>query len=66
AVGDAKKLKKFGIRSLYLSATINNVFCLTKYTGVDPEVSIGGFGVATDHSKTPRAKSFTCSLNLGF
>ncbi len=63
---DAKKLKKLGIRNLNLSATINNLFCWTKYTGVDPEVSIGGFAVATDHSKTPRAKSFTCSINLGF
>ncbi len=63
---DAKKLKKYGIRSLNLSATINNVFCWTKYTGVDPEVSIGGYSVATDNSKTPRSRSFTCSLNLGF
>ncbi len=63
---DPKKLKKFGIRSLYLSATINNVFCWTKYTGVDPEVSISGYAVAKDTSKTPRAKSFTCSVNLGF
>ena len=65
---DAKKqwLKTIGVSSLYLSATINNVFCWTKYTGVDPEVSIGGYAVATDRSKTPRSKSFTCSLNVGF
>lgn len=63
---DAKKIKKFGIRSLSLSATVNNVFCWSKYTGVDPEVSTGGFGVATDNSKTPRSRSFTCSINLGF
>ncbi len=63
---DAKKLKKFGINSLYLSATINNVFCWTKYTGVDPEVSTSGWGPAVDNSKTPRARSFTCSVNLGF
>ncbi len=63
---DAKKLKKYGIRSLNLSATINNLFCWTKYTGVDPEVSIGGYSVAVDSSKTPRSKSFTCSVNLGF
>ena len=63
---DPAKLKKIGIRSLNLSATVNNVFCLSKYTGVDPEVSIGGFSMAVDKSKTPRARSFTCSLNLGF
>ena len=63
---DPAKLKKIGIRSLNLSATINNVFCLSKYTGVDPEVSVGGLGIAVDNSKTPRARSFTCSVNLGF
>ena len=63
---DPAKLKKIGVRSLSLSATINNVFCLSKYTGVDPEVSVGGLGIAVDNSKTPRARSFTCSANLGF
>lgn len=63
---DPKKLKKYGINSLSLSATINNVFCLTKYTGVDPEVSTSGWGPSVDNSKTPRARSFTCSVNLGF
>lgn len=63
---DPKMLKKIGVRSLNLSATINNLFCWSKYTGVDPEVGIGGFAVATDNSKTPRARSFTCSANLGF
>lgn len=66
---DVKKmarLKSIGIRSLNLSATINNLFCWTKYTGTDPEVSIGGYAVAKDTSRTPRSKSFTCSVNLGF
>ncbi len=59
-------MKPLGIKGLNLSATINNVFCLTKYTGVDPEVGIGGYAVATDNQKTPRAKSFTCSVNVSF
>ena len=63
---DPAKLKKIGVRTCYLSATINNVFCWSKYTGVDPEVSVGGFGIAVDGSKTPRARSFTCTLNVGF
>ncbi len=63
---DPAKLKKIGVRTCYLSATINNVFCWSKYTGVDPEVSVGGFGIAVDEMKTPRARSFTCTLNVGF
>ena len=63
---DPAKLKKIGVKQLNLSATINNLFCWTKYTGVDPEVSIGGFSMAVDSSKTPRARSFTCNVNIGF
>lgn len=59
-------LKKCGIRTLDLSASINNLFCWSKYTGVDPEVSPNGFNPAIDNAKTPRSKSFTCSINLGF
>ena len=63
---DAKKLKKYGIRNLKLFASLNNLWCWTKYTGVDPDVSPQGFAVCTDNSRTPRTKSFTCSINLGF
>ncbi len=63
---NAKKLKKYGIRNLKLFASLNNLWCWTKYTGVDPDVSPGGFAVCTDNSRTPRTKSFTCSINLGF
>jgi len=63
---DAKKLKKLGIRNMYLSATINRPFTWSKYTGVDPEVSPSGFAIAVDKQKTPPARSFTCSINLGF
>ena len=59
-------MKKCGIRTLNLSASLNNLFCWSKYTGVDPEVSPNGFSPAIDHAKVPRSRSFTCSLNLGF
>ncbi len=63
---DVQKLKKYGIRQLKLFASANNVWCWTKYTGVDPDVSPQGFSVCTDNSRTPRTKSFTCSVNLSF
>jgi hypothetical protein len=59
-------MKKCGIRTLNLSASLNNLFCWSKYTGVDPEVSPNGFSPAIDYAKVPRSRSFTCSLNLGF
>ena len=63
---DAKNLKKYGINQLKLFASLNNLWCWTKYTGVDPDVSPQGFAVATDNNRTPRTRSFTCSLTLGF
>jgi len=63
---DAKKLKKYGINNLKLFASVNNPFVWSRYTGVDPNVSPGGFDCAIDSQKTPPAKSFTCTLNIGF
>ena len=61
-----KACKSIGMQSLRLSLSANNLFCLSKYTGVDPEVSYGSWGVCYDNSKTPRSKSFTLSVNIGF
>jgi len=63
---DAKKIKKYGLSQLKLFASLNNLWCWTKYTGVDPDVSPQGFSVSMDNNRTPRTKSFTCSLTLGF
>jgi TonB-linked SusC/RagA family outer membrane protein len=63
---DAKKIKKWGLSALSLSASANNLWVWSKYTGTDPDVSASNFGVATDNNKTPRSKSFTVSLNVGF
>ena len=61
-----KLCKDIGFQSLRISASANNLFCFTKYTGVDPEINFGAFSVSYDNSKTPRSKSFTVSVNLGF
>ena len=61
-----KLCKDLGIQSFRLNISAQNLFCLTKYTGIDPEVSYGAWGVCYDKSKTPRSKSFTISANLGF
>ncbi len=59
-------IKKLGLNQLQLYASMDNVFCWTKYSGTDPEISTGGWGVATDNGKTSRPKSFTASINIGF
>ena len=63
---DQKVLKKIGLQQLNFYVSANNLFCLTKYSGADPEVGYGGFGVVTDSGQTPRARSFTAGLTLSF
>ena len=63
---DPALLKKYGLSQLYLSGSANNLFILSKYTGLDPEIGADGWGRAFDNSKTPRSRSFTLSLTLGF
>lgn len=61
-----KQLKKIGLSSLRLGASGNNLIFWTKYSGVDPEHSASGYMPCYDDSQTPRSRSFTISLNVGF
>ena len=61
-----KTIKKLGLNSLSAYVTLNNLFCWTKYTGIDPEVASGTYTPASDGATTPRSKSVTASLNFGF
>ena len=63
---DPKVLKNWHLKTLNFYASANNLFCLTKYSGVDPEIGYGGYGVTTDSSKTPRSKSYTVGVTIGF
>ncbi|MFN8432023.1 MAG: SusC/RagA family TonB-linked outer membrane protein [Spirosomataceae bacterium] len=55
--------KVFGNTTLSLNASVNNVFFITKYTGLDPENS-GATGV--DNTIYPRPRVFTFGLNFDF
>ena len=64
---DPKTIKKaIGINRLSLYASANNLFILTRYKGVDPEVSYGGYGAAVDGGQTPRSKSYTLGVTVDF
>ena len=63
---DKKTLKKLGLNQLQLYGSLNNLYVWTKYSGVDPEISPQGYGVAADAAQTPRSKQFTLSVNVGF
>lgn len=59
-------VKSLGLRGIRCYLSANNLFCLTTYKGVDPEVGYGGYGVASDSGQTPRAKSYTLGISVDF
>lgn len=63
---DNKLIKKWHLSQLSIYASANNLFCLTKYSGVDPEIGYGGYSISTDNNKTPRAQSYTLGVTVGF
>ena len=63
---DPKIIKKWGLSQLSFYLSANNLFVITKYSGADPEVGYGSYGIVTDGAKTPRAKSFTAGITIQF
>ena len=63
---EPKALKQVGLSSLRFNLTLNNLFCITKYSGADPEIAQAGFSPAGDYSRTPRPKSFTIGASVSF
>jgi len=61
-----KMLKHVGLSQMSIYGSADNVFILTKYSGVDPEVSYGSYSVVYDTNTTPRSKSFTVGLTATF
>jgi TonB-linked SusC/RagA family outer membrane protein len=45
---------------------VENIFTITKYKGLDPEVILGGYGARVDSGLYPRARTFTLGLNVTF
>jgi len=59
-------LKPIGIDRVSAYLTFNNLYVFTKYSGMDPEIGYGDFGISTDNAQTPRSKDFTLGLTIGF
>lgn len=62
-------LSTIGVSKLRFYATANNVFIITNYSGLDPEVSTRRKTALTpgvDYSPFPRSRSLVFGLNLNF
>lgn len=61
-----KYLKWIGLNKVSFYASANNPFVLTKYSGVDPDISQGGYAPAQDRAQTPRSRSYTLGITVEF
>ena len=61
-----KYLKHLGLNRVSLYFSANNPFVLTKYSGVDPDISSGGYSPAIDNAQTPRSRSYTLGITVQF
>ena len=63
---DNKLIKNLGLSQLRIDFSANNLFCITKYSGADPEIGYGSYSVATDNARTPRAKTYQLGVTVTF
>ncbi len=59
-------VKKIGASNIDVYGQVENVFTLTKYKGLDPEILPGEYGAHIDNGAYPRPRTFTLGVNLQF
>lgn len=57
---------KLGATALDIYGQVENVFTITGYKGLDPEILPGEYGSRIDSGAYPRPRTFTVGLNLQF
>ncbi|MEK7200378.1 MAG: hypothetical protein AAB212_10755 [Bacteroidota bacterium] len=63
----ANQLKKWGIEKLRLYVQAANLFTITKYTGLDPELSGSNAAFGIDYGNYPNnQKNFNVGVNVTF
>ena len=59
-------MQKAGISGINAYAQVDNLFTITGYDGLDPEVPLTTYGARVDNGPYPRARTFSVGLNLTF
>lgn len=66
-VFDTPRLRKAKIGSIKLSVNADNLFVITKYSGMDPDVSTSNpLFTGFDRLSYPKARTFTFGINMSF
>lgn len=61
------KIKNDYISNLRLYATVNNLFVVTKYKGIDPEINQGGASLGVDYNSFyPKTRTILLGVSVGF
>ena len=63
---DQPWMQHLGLSSLSLYGQVENVFTMTKYNGLDPEVPLSSYGARIDNGPYPRARTFSIGVNVSF
>ena len=67
SIGYSLNIKKSVIKQLRIYATGQQLLTITKYKGVDPEVTLAGLAPGIDaYNYYPRTKTYTLGVNLNF
>ena len=62
-----KLTSNWGISRLRVYVTGSNLFCLTGYSGYDPEIDIqSGLTPSVDYNRYPRSRGYLFGLNISF
>jgi TonB-linked SusC/RagA family outer membrane protein len=62
---DLNTLLKDRVRSLNIYFQASNLFTVTKYTGLDPEIGTGGINMGIDSGAWPTPKQFMFGITFG-
>lgn len=66
-LGYTVPVKSQYVRRLRFYATANNLFVITDYSGIDPEINLGGLEPGIDNSNFyPKTRSFLLGVNMTF
>lgn len=58
--------KKFFVEKLRFFVAVENLLTLTKYHGLDPEISSGATSLGVDYGVYPQPRTWTIGVNVGF
>jgi TonB-linked SusC/RagA family outer membrane protein len=61
-----KIIGKLGLTNLSVFGQVENVFTITGYDGLDPELPLSTYGARVDNAPYPIARTFSMGVNLKF